>query len=259
SVLTGECRRGLPSLLAHRLEARPVPPKLAPAPTSPRPARRRAISAPMSKSSCWTRTSTAGAAGAPVAPIDSAPGDRREERDLGAVPQGRRGVGEHPVDRHLDVASLPQRFAPGGAPAAEPGAQLAGAGDAAGQAHFLAREAERLLQGGEVEDRDVHGRTSALRPAANRTAGNARCRPGVSRPPVDCPPVHRPRPWMSAPPSPGSGRGPGRRRHLFARAGTRAGGRVAASRSPPASAGPRVRPAPPPAASAGTAARRAGR
>src|SRR5690606_22672864 len=163
------------------LDARTVPTKLATAPTSSRPARSREISAPTSKSSCWTRVSSVGAADRPDAPAAStvsAPRDRRDEGDFRAVAQGRRGIGAHLVDGDLDVAPLAQRLAPGGAAAAQPGAQLAGAGDVAGQAHLLAREAQRLPQGGEVQDRDVHGRTSGFRQAANRTAGSAPCRPG---------------------------------------------------------------------------------
>src|SRR5690606_33006702 len=177
------------------LDARTVPTKLAMAPTSSRPARRRAISAPTSKSSCWTRVWIAKAVVRPAEPASStgsASGDGREERDFGAFAQGGGGVGQHLVDRDLDIAPLSQGLAPGLAAAAQPGAQLAGAGDAAGQADFFARQAERLAQGGEVDDRDVHADTSGFRPAANRAAGSAPCRRGGSRRPADCQPGRRP-------------------------------------------------------------------
>ena len=89
------------SSAAPPLDARTVPTKLATAPTSSRPARSREISAPTSKSSCWTRVSSVGAADRPDAPAastGSAPRDRREEGDFRAVAQGRRRIGEHLVD-----------------------------------------------------------------------------------------------------------------------------------------------------------------
>src|SRR5690606_1465262 len=122
--------------------------KLATAPTSSRPARSREISAPMSKSSGWTRTTK------------SASGDRRKEGHLGTIAQGCRGIGQHLVDRDLDIAPLPQRFAPVGIPPFQPGTQFARAGDTARQTDLLAADAERLAQGGEIDDRDVHTDTS---------------------------------------------------------------------------------------------------
>ena len=89
------------------------------APMSLRPAFSFAISAPMSKSSCWTR-------------ITLASGHRREEGDLARGPD--RSVMAHmgPVDRrpdHLGAGKSVVEFGPAGL---EPGDQLGNGGDLAG-------------------------------------------------------------------------------------------------------------------------------
>ena len=132
----------------HLLDGRPpawsrtVPRKVTMAPMSVRPALSVAISAPMSKSSVWTR-------------ITLASRHRREEGDLAGGSD--RSVMAHMglVDRspdHFGAGESVVEFRPAGF---QPSDQLGDGGNLARQVHVLCADAGLLLDPGEIEEAQV--------------------------------------------------------------------------------------------------------
>ena len=224
--------------------------KLATAPTSDRPRRRRAISAPTSKSSRLDPASSA----------SPQPAGHRRERTRLRRPSvtGVVGCAIVLVDRHAH-ARLPFASALAQAPprATAVRAQSRRPCHAGRQLAAPRARAERLAQRG--EDRATLHRSS-LSAAAPQTAGSARCRRADRVLRRDCRPGRRPRPSRSAPPSSGSETDRARRRrcNLTRRNSRRASG-FGQSKSARSVDSARRDVASRPARAAGTAARTAGR
>src|SRR5256885_2592745 len=134
--------------------------KAATAPIFGSEARRRATSAPASKSSRCTRTGT------------SAPGYRWEKSNFGALVHWR-GVLRH---RLVYCSAYALDFGKRGRPwftaRDEPGAQMGHRRDARRHIHDLAFAVQRFAQAGEVQHGEFHRLTAATR----KTASTARCR-----------------------------------------------------------------------------------
>src|ERR1700752_2479652 len=120
------------------------------APMSLRPAFSLAISAPMSKSSCWTR-------------ITLTSGHRREEGDLA------RGA-DRSVMTHMGlVDGRPDDVGPGkgmvelGTASLEPGHQLGDGGDVRRNVHLFGGNTGLLLDPGEIEEPGAHHFSSAVK------------------------------------------------------------------------------------------------
>src|SRR6187551_2090483 len=119
------------------------------APMSLRPAFSRAISAPMSKSSVWTR-------------ITLASGHWREQGNLARGSD--RSVMAHMglVDRspdHFGAGESVVEFRPAGL---QPSHQLGDGGDLARQLHVLCGDAGLLLDPSEIEEARAHGASSVV-------------------------------------------------------------------------------------------------
>src|SRR5512143_2276088 len=109
------------------------------APISVRPPLSRAISAPMSKSSCWTR-------------ITSASGHRREEGDLARVADHRIVAHMALVDRGADHLVSRKRIGEFGSARLEPGDQLADGRDVGRQHDLFGSPAYLFSHPGEIEE-----------------------------------------------------------------------------------------------------------
>src|SRR5262249_46292334 len=119
--------------------SRTVPVKLTMAPISVRPCVRRAISAPISKSSSWRR-------------ITSASGHRREESDLARVAENRTAAHAALVDGGADHLVPREGIGEFGAARLEPGDQLADCSDLGRERDLLGALADLLFDPGEIKE-----------------------------------------------------------------------------------------------------------
>src|SRR5512139_350141 len=123
------------------------PTKLAMAPMSVRPLLIASTSLPRSKASLWTRIF-----------IDSAPGHRREDRDLGMVRQRRIEGDNVLVDRHPERPPRRQLLSPDATAPLQVGDQI-GRRDAGEIQGFLG-QAEAFAQTGEIQHAQFHASNS---------------------------------------------------------------------------------------------------
>src|SRR5437870_7451467 len=135
------------------LSSRTRPTKLASAPTSLRPRASASSSRPTSKSASWMRTRGT-----------SASGDGREEGDLVARLERRRGIGHLLVDGDAPALAGGERLGPALVAIAQLLEQARHGRVRVRKRDLLARAADALAQAGEVEDRHHEGqRTSRAR------------------------------------------------------------------------------------------------